>query len=137
LPYGYLDTTKGKKDKATGMLCTFQEMMVKEFHFRREVDPLYVSRNIQVELKPVVARNQNIAMQAIRNVEEVAEIQGLDQSYEIVKLIGRGSPESSDENALIIEQLLVNNPLCESAHFVDTSALTKEEMFRTLDLLIP
>lgn len=136
LPAGYLDTQEGKSDRAKGMTCTFQELMVKEYHFRLEIDPFYTSRNVEIELVPIIHRQQPICMEAIRNLAEVEQIKKLNIFYEIIILEGRGKPETSDVKYEEIKQLLISSKLCDRVHTLDNKNLPKEELYKVLDSLV-
>lgn len=135
LPAYYLDTVEGKSDSAPGMTCTFQEMMMKDYHFWAEVDPLFCSRNTAIELLPVIERNQPICMQAIRNKAEVKEIQKLNIPYELVELTGRGKAETTDEHYDWIAETLNGHPLCKRFHTIDNS-VSLCDLYNIIDLLV-
>lgn len=133
LPAGYLDTAEGKEDRAPGMPVTFQEMMKQEYHFRRQTDPLYVSRNIASELNSVLQEGRPIALQAIRNLEELEEIFKLGISYHLIEILGRGQLISSDENYSEIKRQLFVAPQCENYESFDNSG-EKEKLYEYLFL---
>jgi len=108
LPCGSLDTVEGKASKAPGMTVSYGEMMVREFHFRREVDPLYVTRNFDVELISALS-TRPVALQAIRNIEEAHKIKSLGFSYVLIEIVGRGNSLSSDMYYEEIKSLLSEN----------------------------
>ena len=137
LPAFYLDTIQGKADSAPGMTCTFQEMMVREYHFWAKIDPFFCSRNTSLELEPIIAKGQPICMQAIRNRAEVLEIQKLDIKYKLVELIGRGKPETSDEHYKWIQQSLAKHDNCDSFYVISNGEDTQlSDLFSVIDSLL-
>ncbi len=137
LPAGYLDTVEGKADKATGMICTFQEMMVREYHFRKKTDPYYVTRNIAVELETPIKRNQPIVFQAIRNMAEAQELQKLGIKAFVVELQGRGDLASSDEQYDMIRSFITKE-LSEEYFLYDNSSDDLDKLYSFLfSLVVP
>jgi adenylate kinase family enzyme len=135
---GDLDDPQIKNSKAEGMKVSFQEMMVKEYFFRRETDPFFVSRNYARELSSEI---RPVCFQGIRNIEEVQAIENLRtgsfvNGYILVYLEKDNVPEvNSDENLYPILNRLRNNGLLKRFMKIQNDGPLKK-LFHTIDLLM-
>ncbi len=139
---GYLDTKEGKEYIPPGMTITMQEMMVAEYHFRREVDPLYTTRAIFDSLSTRLLYDwDNFSVQGLRNIEEVEEIEKVfaDWNFDfvLVELQGRNARESSDEKYDSIKQKLLNskynrNP-GEIITIINEETTSLEDLYKQVD----
>lgn len=111
LQEGALDTREGKNYIPPGATITMQQLMVDEYHFRKERDPYYTTRNISLELGKV-SRDTPLCIQAVRNIAETEQILKLGRYFTLAVIEAelRQRSESSDTEYERIYKILEKSP---------------------------
>lgn len=130
-----LDTSLGKSYVPPGAKSSMQEIMVDIYHFWRKHDPQYSTRNMRKEL-PLLLREGNVALQAIRNPDEVEVILDLqEQGHSLIYIyIDRegAAPETSDEHMYQIDQMCTNRAAYSTAI---TNNGSFEDLYKKVDAI--
>jgi hypothetical protein len=93
-----LDTPEGKSFIPNGMTIPMQQLMVDEYHFYAERDPLFTARRMAIDLPVLLTKHDRVIVQSIRNMAEVDVLMGLRWYFPVVIAIDRGQQgETSDE----------------------------------------
>jgi energy-coupling factor transporter ATP-binding protein EcfA2 len=110
LPGGALDTPVGKAYQAPRAKYTMGEIMVRNFHFWREVDPYFTTRNLHQEITsakqwlpedPNVNSAPSIVGISFRNLEEVKLLIDSFPKYRLVVLEPKGSGKAKTSDAFL------------------------------------